>query len=227
MFENRSHQALPVVSDGSLYNVEAAHSNGSQFQSQVHPVYSTSSTRESVPVDRESLYRDFQPLIRRLIRQYGSDDHEMRNDLAGEIYYRFDLLLNAYDPDRGVPLRPYLVRQLTASVYTYARHQWRNQKHEASLDELMKTGDPGRPVDPTPQWQDDIALEQVLQSLPDAIARLPHRQKLLVIWRYYDQRSFEEIADTLSVRPATARSILRHGLNNLRKWMVNSQTLTL
>src|SRR5947207_14177253 len=54
--------------------------------------------------DREALYAEFQPLVRRLIRQYG-DDAEMRQDLAGEIFFRFCILLASYDPCRGVPLR--------------------------------------------------------------------------------------------------------------------------
>src|ERR1051325_8723244 len=67
---------------------------------------------------REELFREMQPLVRRLIQRFG-EDAEMRRDLEGEIYYRFCLLLDAFDPERGVPLRPYLIRQLTASVYTY------------------------------------------------------------------------------------------------------------
>jgi DNA-directed RNA polymerase specialized sigma24 family protein len=43
------------------------------------------------------------------------------------------------------------------------------------------------------------------------------RQRKIVIWRYYEERSFEEIASILQIQPATARSLLRHGLNNLRK----------
>lgn len=39
----------------------------------------------------------------------------------------------------------------------------------------------------------------------------------MVIWRYYEHRSFEDIAETLGVRVATTRSLLRHGLNSLRR----------
>ncbi|HLK55766.1 MAG TPA: sigma factor, partial [Chthonomonadaceae bacterium] len=83
--------------------------------------------------DRERLYAEFAPLVRRLVRQYGQDA-EMRQDLVGEIYYRFCALLDAYDPTRGVPLRPYLVRQLTAATYTYARQQWRIRRRETGWE---------------------------------------------------------------------------------------------
>src|SRR5688572_27793159 len=123
--------------------------------------------------DRETLYQEFQPLVRRLIRQYG-DCPEVRQDLAGEIYYRFCALLDAYDPARGVPLRPYLVRQLSASVYTYARHGWIRQRREVSYEGAPDSCAASR-VDPTRDWDDKLAMEQVLKSLPDAIAGLPKR----------------------------------------------------
>jgi len=194
------------------------------------------------------LYSEFQPLVRRLVRQYGGDDFELRQDLAGEVYFRFCSLLDAYDPGRGVPLRPYLVRQLTASVYTYARQQWRARKREVSLDVdlaeaatghqsglsggiesgvshqsgLARMGTStwssyGAAVDPTPGWDEALLQQQLLRALPSMIAKLPTRQRQVLIWRYYEQRSFEEVANALGVKEATARSLLRHALNNIRR----------
>jgi len=171
--------------------------------------------------ERDALYQDFQPLVRRLIRQYG-EDPELRQDLAGEIYCRFCTLLDAYDPSRGIPLRAYMVRTLTASVYTYSRSQWRRQHREVSLEATTSVSEPVTEADPSRQWDHNLMTQDVLKSLPDAIAELPARQRQVVIWRYYESRSFEEIAETLKVRPATARSLLRHGLNNLRRRISHS-----
>src|SRR5579872_3052078 len=80
-----------------------------------YPIRSDASEEAAAPLaeemDRDQLYAEFAPLVRRLLRQYGQDP-ELKKDLAGEIYCRFCALLQAYDPQRGVPLRPYLVRQL-------------------------------------------------------------------------------------------------------------------
>ena len=169
-------------------------------------------------LDRESLYAEFQPLVRRLIRQYG-DTPEGREDLAGEIYFRFCALLEAYDPSRGIPLKPYLVRQLTASVYTYARHGWIRRRRETSYEEKAAVCEPVRPEDPTTQWDEKLATDAIVNTLPEAIAKLPDRQRKVLIWRYYDQKSFEEIAEVLEIQVATARSLLRHAINGLRKHM--------
>lgn len=173
------------------------------------------------PVDRERLFEDFQPLVRRLIRQYG-EDPELRQDLSGEIYCRFCTLLDLYDPTRGIPLRAYLVRTLTASVYTFTRSHWRRQHREVSLDASLKIRETAQTGDPSRQWDRDLLTEEILKSLPSAIALLPVRQRQVVIWRYYEARSFEDIAAMLHVRPATARSLLRHGLNNLRRQIVRA-----
>lgn len=186
-------------------------------QFQPEPLYET-------PEQRETLFNEFQPLVRRLIRQYG-EDPELRQDLSGEIYYRFCLLLDQYDPERGIPLRAYLVRTLTASVYTFSRSQWRRQHREISLEATAGTLEPANQTDPSGQWDREMMTREVLKALPTAISRLPQRQRQVVIWRYYESRSFEEIAELLKVRPATARSLLRHGLNNLRKQVANSELI--
>jgi RNA polymerase sigma factor (sigma-70 family) len=170
-------------------------------------------------MDRDALFAEFAPLVRRLIRQYAGEDPEMREDMRGEIYYRFCLLLDEFDPARGVPLRPYLVRKLSAAAYTFARHHWRRDRRELSMEFGEEMGDQGPSIDPTASWDHALAMEKVLNVLPEGITQLPRRQRQVVVWRYYEQRSFEEISERLEIRVATARSILRHGLNNLRRWI--------
>ncbi len=164
---------------------------------------------------RENLYAEFQPLVRRLMRQYG-DTAERREDLKGEIYYRFCLLIEAYNPERGVPLRPYLVRQLGASVYTYVRQQWRNQQREVSLNSSLSEVDPAHSYDPRDDWDHALSFKKVCATLAEAIRVLPERQRKVLILRYYEDRSFEEIAGRLQIKAASVRSLLRHGINRLR-----------
>ena len=177
--------------------------------------------REAVMHNRESLYAEFRPLVRRLVTQYG-DTREMRQELTGEIYYRFCALLDAYDPGRGVPLRPYLVRQLTASIYSYARSGWNRRRREVSLESDNMRFERNLTDNSCREWDDKVILEQTLKSLPDSVSRLTLRQRQVVIWRYMEQRSFSEIAGLLNVQEATARSLLRHGLTTLRKLILGT-----
>jgi RNA polymerase sigma factor (sigma-70 family) len=169
---------------------------------------------------REALYADFQPLVRRLIWQYG-EDAESRSDLEGEIYYRFCQLVAAYDAGRGVPLKAYLAHNLPVSVYTYARKQWSNRRRENSMEIESLAGDRSDSSDPTRQWDDQLEMQAVLKELPDAIARLSLSQRRVVIWRYYEARSYEEIAAILNIQESTARALLRNGIKNLRRHLAD------
>src|SRR5207247_397741 len=104
----RSSVLVSRREDDGVCEPRAAVPNGQRAEAWIPLVVRPQDCRE-----RDTLWVEFQPLVRRLVRQYG-DTLEMREDLAGEIYCRFCALLDAFDPNRGVPLRPYLVRQLTA-----------------------------------------------------------------------------------------------------------------
>lgn len=171
---------------------------------------------EEQPEEREALFAEMQPLVRRLLRQYG-DDPELRQDLPGEIFRRFCMALDAYDPGRGVPLRPYLVCNLNSSIYTYVRSQWRRRKREVNLDPELEVTERLAVDNSHQQWINDVMTQEAVKILPEAIGRLSPRQRAVVVGRFFEARSFEEIAESMQICPATARSLLRHGLNNLRR----------
>lgn len=167
-------------------------------------------------MDRDRLYAEFAPLVRRLIRQYGQDA-DMREDLTGEIYCRFCALIEVFDISRGVPLRPYLVKQLTLAIHTYARQQWRIQNQEANWEAVHTRPEQTTAVDPTVEWLAELSQHSAAAQLPGAIEKLSLRQRNVLVCRYYEDSSFEEIGAKLGMRANTARSLLRHALNNLRK----------
>jgi RNA polymerase sigma-70 factor (sigma-E family) len=53
--------------------------------------------------------------------------------------------------------------------------------------------------------------------LMDAVARLPHRQRVALTLRYFEDRPEAEIAEILRCRPATVRSLIHRGLAALRE----------
>lgn len=162
---------------------------------------------------RALLYQELQPLVQKLIRKYGTNS-ELRQELRGEIYCRFNMLLDAYEPERGVPLKPYMIRQLVSSTYSYARRQWRTELRDCPLD-LAANFTVSK--DPSADWDNHILINQAQDVLPKLLAQLSLRQRQVVIWRYYEQRPYEEIAELLGVKPQTVRSLVRHGINNLRR----------
>jgi RNA polymerase sigma-70 factor (sigma-E family) len=59
--------------------------------------------------------------------------------------------------------------------------------------------------------------EPELEHLADALARLPERQRAVLVLRYYIGCSEAEIADALGCRPGTVKSLSSRGLAALRE----------
>jgi RNA polymerase sigma factor (sigma-70 family) len=159
------------------------------------------------------LFAEFTPYVRSLIRRL-TDDAEMRKDLHGEAWLVFRSLVERYDPARGIPLRPYLVCQLRSHLFSQCRSRRGIMRRETCISAVES---PSRAqADPTTEWDRQIELRRLASALPEMLSHVPLRQRRVILWRYFDGMTFEEIAERLRVQPATARSLLRHGLNRLR-----------
>jgi len=60
-----------------------------------------------------------------------------------------------------------------------------------------------------------------LDELWAVLARLPHRRRVALVLRFYEDLSVEEIARLMKCRPGTVSSLLHRGLDDLRKGMTD------
>lgn len=60
-----------------------------------------------------------------------------------------------------------------------------------------------------------------LDELWAVLARLPHRRRVALVLRFYEDLSVEEIARIMRCRPGTVSSLLHRGLADLRKGMTD------
>lgn len=84
------------------------------------------------------------------------------------------------------------------------------ERSNATATRAATDGDGTGPVD------DRDALWRALAALPD-------RQRAALVLRFYEDLPDEQIADTLSCRPATVRSLLSRGLAALRERIPDEQ----
>lgn len=66
----------------------------------------------------------------------------------------------------------------------------------------------------------DEPAELVVDELWHSLHRLPERQRAAIVLRFYEDLPDNEIARLLGCRPATVRTSVHRGLNNLRKEVV-------
>lgn len=173
------------------------------------------------PTEVETIYHSLQPLVHRLIRQYG-DTPDLREDLYGVIYCLFQAALSAYDPARGVSLQGYLIHRLSTSTYSYARSQWkarqRKQTREVSWEEQEAAGQQIglRDDDPIQQAEEAEEEQRILGALKETIETLTPRQRRAIVGRYFEGKSYERLAEEMNVKAATVRSLVRYAIHRLR-----------
>lgn len=92
---------------------------------------------------------------------------------------------------------------LTKTITNLCRSWHRNLFRRASLLHRLA------------QRVDDASADE--DYLIDAIARLPYRQRVVIIGRFWAGLSEADLADTLSVRPGTVKSLASRALARLRQ----------
>lgn len=168
--------------------------------------------------DREALYAEIQPLVQRLILRYGKVP-ELRRDLQGEIYWRFCRLMAEYNADRGIPIRAYVICKLQQQIFNYVRDYWRASRRTVPLerpdDAEQDTASACEVGDPLHR----LLVQELYDALPGAIADLPDRQRMIIVCRYFEGLSYEEIAVRMGIKTASVRSLQRFALEALRRKM--------
>ncbi|HEY2430522.1 MAG TPA: SigE family RNA polymerase sigma factor [Acidimicrobiales bacterium] len=139
-----------------------------------------------------ALYRQqYAPMVRLAFLLVGTDS------VAEELVQ--DAFLRVRDPIEAVD-RP--VAYLRRAVVNACRNHHRHQAVERRGAARLAGGDSAEPE---------------LDHLADALARLPDRQRAVLVLRYYLGCSEVEIADALGCRPGTVKSLASRGLAALRE----------
>lgn len=131
-------------------------------------------------------------------------------DLSQEIFLRVYENLDRFDPRR--PFRPWLYRIATNYCYDFLRRQGRRRDsvEEVSLaeGEAVANGH----VDP----EDALLQGEVQRVVEEVIASLPARYRPVVILRYVEGMSYQEIAEALQLPLGTVKTYLHRSRELLR-----------
>jgi RNA polymerase sigma-70 factor (sigma-E family) len=149
-------------------------------------------------------YEDFvRALLPRLLRYATmlTGEREQAADLVQDalvrVYRRWSRISEAEHPDR------YVIRMVTNGYLS-----WRHSR----AARLIAAGDPPEEMGP-----DDFASDHALrEDMWQRLARLPRRQRAVVVLRYYEQLTDAEIADLLGCAQATVRAHAHRALTTLR-----------
>ena len=96
---------------------------------------------------------------------------------------------------------------LRRTMYHLAVDQWRSRKRRPEV--LVFVEPPGQ--------SDDTDAMHLRQALVQALAKLPPRQRAVLVLRYWEQLSEAEAAETLGCSIGTIKSTASRGLTRLRE----------
>lgn len=146
----------------------------------------------------ETLYYRYRDWVYRLAMRF-SGDHEMAMDVLQET---FIYLLSKFPGFK-------LTAKMTTFLYPAVRHICFNMKRKANRhvgdDEIL--GELAAPPEARGQGREELA---------SALKKLSQEQREVVLMRFVDSMSLEEMAKALKISASTVKSRLYRGLETLR-----------
>jgi len=153
------------------------------------------------------LYRQYAAAIFRFCRRV-LPTREDAEDATTEIFMKVRQKLDSYDASRP----------FTAWLYRVASNHCWDMLRRRHIRQDLETGDlETLPLKhPEPSQLDRLQAEHTGKEVRAALARLPDRARMALVLRYYAELSYEEIAETLGVRPAFVGVLLLRARHQLR-----------
>jgi len=161
------------------------------------------------------LFQRFEPDVGRVCRRMlgGGGAAE---DASHEVLLKLRRGLQSYDRMR--PFRPWLL----GIANHHCLDQLRRQTTEARLFEAREL-DPGDLADPWPSPLRLVSQNQERNAIAGAIDALPHKYRLPLVLRYFNDLDYDAIAETLGVTRNQVGTLLFRAKRQLRQRLAASR----
>lgn len=148
-----------------------------------------------------------------------TQNHELSEEMAQEAFLKAYNHLDSFDLERG-NFKPWILRIATNATIS----ELRKQSKVVSLNALEEAGNWG---EADHQTEEDIetALERRLssQEAMQALQKLDVKYRQVLILRYQNELSYEEIAQALNIPINTVRTWIKRGLEKLKTQVKNQE----
>lgn len=138
-------------------------------------------------------------------------DRDAAQDAASQTFIKAYRAIGSYDPAR--PIRPWLLRIAVNEAITIGRSRTRERARQVPEAEAAPVADRGA----TPEGE--TLDRESRDRIRAAVAQLPERYRVVVVLRYFNELSVDEVAavtgrssSTVGVQLLRARRLLRNAL---------------
>lgn len=157
----------------------------------------------------EHFYREYVPLVYHIALKMTGDRMEAEDichDVFLEILHKFE----QYDARRG-SLEAWLAVRTKSRCLDRIRRgrKFRLQTWDEEFEQINGTR--------SPSLEETVMLRLQRESLRQALKRIPGGQREVLYGFYYGGRTHKQLAEQLKRPIGTVKSMVRYGLNNLRK----------
>jgi RNA polymerase sigma factor, sigma-70 family len=133
-------------------------------------------------------------------------------DIAQQVFIRVWKSASRYTP--AAKFTTWLLTITRNLVFNESR---RRKRHPVVALEAPDTDEPHSLPDPSRSVPDEALLERELETAIDqAVRLLPEKQRLAVVLRRYENKSYEEIAEVLNLSVPAVKSVLFRARSELR-----------
>lgn len=126
---------------------------------------------------------------------------ESAHEIFQDVFIKIHKSKHLYN--KSLPVLPWIFTITRNTVFDYSRRGSR-----------VETSTPVEKIDERAAMEDQNELGLDLQP---SLLKLPLQQKLAVEMRYYDEKTFEEIAETLNTSPVNIRKLVSRGVKRLKE----------
>jgi RNA polymerase sigma-70 factor, ECF subfamily len=179
--------------------------------------YSTADDSDLVVLARED-QAAFGELYERYVKKiysyvyFRTGNHHDAEDLTARVFHRALVHIQTY-VERGVPFQAWLYRIAHNLVANW--HRDRNRRKVVPLDEFVAAG--LRSEAP----EDTAASQEERDSLVEAIHRLPEERQQLLLLKFVDKLSNQEIGEIMDRSEGAIKSLYHRTLLALRDELTN------
>lgn len=138
-------------------------------------------------------------------------------DIAEEVFVKIFSALDRYDPT--FPFASWLHRITSNLCIDYLR---REKDRAISLDQPLGGDDDGLLIQipaRTAAPDREVESKEMMAMLDEAIERLPEHYRIIVILRHQEERSYEEISETLGIPLGTVKARIHRARNMIVEYL--------
>jgi RNA polymerase sigma-70 factor (ECF subfamily) len=162
-----------------------------------------------------NLYKDYYALVRKVVYSMISDNKDIE-DLINDTFIKLIEKVSLIRTFDGCKTAAYVVYTARSVTINFIKHRDVQRKHtyyggEAdAVEEIISSDD---------SIEDSLIHRETLESLSDAVLKLPEKQKNLLYFKYILSMSDTEIAEDLGIGPNSVRQYLTRARRDAKKLM--------